>query len=74
MTEKEKRTVLAVFGDLLMKGDDFMHKFIGSETIKDLKEIYSRLRYEDYCNKHGIKYEDMTDEDFEQAYREEWEY
>ena len=71
MTEAEKRTVLAVFGELLKKPYGELNTFLGSLTIEEMQKLYSKLKYEPFCLRHGIKYEDMTEEDFIQAYDEE---
>ena len=71
MTAEEKRVVLAVFGSLVYRNDEDLNRFLGSETIREMQQMYLRLKYEGYCEKHGIKYEDMTVDDFVQAYDEE---
>lgn len=68
--EKEKRVVLAVFGALLRRNDT--EYFLGTETIADMKEIYYKLRYEKYCKRRGITFEEMTEEDFIDAYEHEY--
>lgn len=71
LTAKEKATVLAVFDDLLRKPYSELNTFIGSETIKDMRKLYHELKYEWYCDKYNIRYEDMTDDDFFRAYEEQ---
>ena len=58
MTREEKRTVKAVFGELMKMDYHKLNLFLGSETIRDMEEMYNRLRYEPYCKRHGIRYED----------------
>lgn len=70
LNEREQRTVQAVFEALVLMGDRKLNTFLGSVTIEEMKNIYSKLHYAPYCEKHGIKYEDMTDEDFMDAYFE----
>ena len=41
------------------------HELLGNIGNKDAAELYNRLKYEDYCNERGIKYEDLTEDDFE---------
>ena len=74
-TEKEQNIVLAVFGSLVRKSDRELNTFLGSITMAEMKRMYWKLHYEPYCEKHGIKYEDMTEEDFIDAWEEEnrWE-
>lgn len=70
LTAKEKATVLAVFDDVLRMPYSEINKFIGSETIKDMSKLYQELRYEWYCDKYNIRYDDMTEDDFIRAYEE----
>ena len=71
-TKREEKVVLAVFTDLMQRfTDSEMNYFIGSETIEEMHKLRSKLKYADYCERHKIKYEDMTEADFEQAYYEE---
>lgn len=67
LTANEKRTVLAVFGELKRMRYSELNTFLGSMTIKDMYTLYSKLEHEDYCNRRGILFEDMTEEDFEDA-------
>lgn len=67
MTQEEKRTVLAVFGALLEKPYYDLNMFLGSETIRDMQSMYTRLKYSDYCKRHGITYEAMDADDFIRA-------
>ena len=64
LTENEKRTVLAVFGELLKKPYGELNEFLGSLTIQEMQKLYYKLKYDDYCQEHGIAYENMTEEDF----------
>lgn len=64
MTNDEKRTVLAVFSALLEKPYRELNTFIGSETIKEMQEMYSRLRYEDYLKRYGKSYDEMNEYDW----------
>lgn len=70
MTNKEKAIVMAVFGALLhehtwneLNAAPFQ---LGSITIEEMSDLYYRLKYEDFCTRRGIKYEEMTDEDYEE--------
>ena len=73
LTADEKRTVLAVFDDLMHLPYSEVNRFVGSLTIQDMQKLYSKLKYEGYCEQHHIKYEDMTADDYEAAYFEEYE-
>lgn len=69
-TADEKRTIKAVFGELLKKPYSEINTFLGSLTIEEMQKLYSKLRYEQYCDERGIKYEDMTEDDFISAEEE----
>lgn len=71
ITEREVRTLKAVLYDLVTTFQDYeLNRFMGSETIKDMKALQQKLYYYDYCQEHGIAYEDMTEDDFMQEYEE----
>ena len=70
LTANEKRTVKAVFRELLKKPYSELNCFIGSLTIEEMQKLYSKLRYEQYCEDHGIKYEYMTEDDYISAEEE----
>lgn len=72
-TDKEQRTIFAVVSALAHLPWKEQNKIIGSATITELSMLYSKIKFAPYCERHGIRYEDMTDSDFEDAYREEWE-
>ena len=72
LTKKEKRVVLAVFGELNKKRDTELNMYLGSETIKEMRTLYDKLRYEEYCERRGITYEEMKEEDFIDAYEHEY--
>ena len=44
-----------------------LNKFLGSTTIVEMMTLANKMRYAEYCERHGIAYEDMTDEDFVDA-------
>lgn len=68
LTEIEKRVVRAVFGALLIKRESELETFLGTETIKEMREIYRKLHYEKYCERRGITFEEMTEDDFIDAF------
>lgn len=70
LTANEKRTVQAVFGELLKKPYSELNCFLGSLTIDEMQKLYFKLRYEKYCEENGITYDDMTEEDFISAEEE----
>ena len=72
LTKKEKKVVLGVFGELIGRKYSELGTFLGSETIKEMQTLYSKLRHEEYCKRRGITYEEMTEEDFIDAYEHEY--
>ena len=72
LTKKEKKVVLAVFDELNKKRDAELNMYLGSETIKEMPTLYNKLRHEEYCERRGIAYEEMTEEDFIDAYEHEY--
>lgn len=75
LTNKEVRTLKAVLYDLVTTFQDYeLNRFMGSETIKDMKALQQKLHYADYCEEHGIAYEDMTEDDFIREYEERMEW
>lgn len=73
LTADEMRTVEAVFGELGRIPYSKLNTFLGSETIREMCTIYQKLRYEKYCERNGITYEEMEEDDFINAYLEEAE-
>lgn len=66
-TEKELRTIEAVFDSLSKLEYAKLNKFLGSMTIVEMMTLANKMRYAEYCERHGIAYEDMTEEDFVDA-------
>lgn len=66
-TQDEMGTVLAVFSSLAEKDYEELNTFLGSETINRMQVLLSKIRHHDWCEEHGIKFEDMTERDFEDA-------
>ena len=71
LTANEKKTVLGVFEELLRKEYAELNTFLGSQTITDMQTLYQKLKYEGYCDRHGISYEEMSTDDFVSAALEE---
>jgi len=65
LTKAEKRTVLAVFQELEKRKD--LNTFLGSVTIREMQELCRKLEHEEYCESHGVAYEDMSEDDFVNA-------
>ena len=70
LTDRERDLVCGILGELLGQQYKTLNQFLGSETIKEMQTLHSKMYWDDYCKRHGIKYEDMDDFDFERAYRE----
>ena len=64
LTANEKRTVLSVFDELCKMRYSDLNTFLGSITIKEMQLLRLKLAHEDFCDRHGIEFEDMTEEDF----------
>lgn len=45
-----------------MRDKSFRLKY-GKRTIKEMMELYDRIRYDDYCQENGIAYDEMSDMD-----------
>ena len=69
--EKNKWLVYVVFHELLKLKYDELNKILGNLTIDEMQHLHSELRHEEYCERHHITYDEMTDDDFEDAYLEE---
>lgn len=74
LNERELATITAVLSEELKKPYSELNCTFGSLTIQEMSELYGKLKYRDYCEKYNITYEEMNEFDFEQAYREEWEF
>lgn len=72
LTKKEKRVVLAVFSALLGRKYHELNTFLGTETINEMQVLCCKLQHEEYCERRGITYEEMTEEDFIDAYEHEY--
>lgn len=72
-TRDDERLIEGVFGELLRMPYSKLNTILGSLTIQEVQNLHSRLHYNYYCERHGVKYEEMTDEDYIRAYEEEEE-
>lgn len=72
-TNDEERLVFVVLDELMKMGYKKLNTVFGTLTIEDIQVLHSKLHYNDYCERHGVKYEEMTDEDYIRAYEEEEE-
>lgn len=74
LTREELNTVFCVFYDLKTLKYDELNSFIGSETIKRMNNLCSKIHANDYCIEHGITFEDMTEDDWMSLYHEEYDF
>ena len=70
LTAAEMRTIEAVICEVAKLPYAQMNTFLGSMTCQEVVALATKFRYSEYCEQHGIQYEDMTADDFEQAYME----
>lgn len=69
----EERLVFVVLDELMKMGYKKLNSIFGTLTIEDMQVLHSKLHYNDYCERHGVKYEEMTEDDYIRAYEEEEE-
>lgn len=74
MNENEIALVKSVLNTLF---SGFSHKelncYFGSITIEQMRKLSEKLNHAEYCKRHGIRFEDMTESDYEAAYFEKYE-
>lgn len=73
LTERETRLIQGVLAELCRKPYSELNTVFGSVTITEMQTLLSKLDCKPYCDRHGIRFEDMTDADFEAAYYEDLE-
>lgn len=69
-SEEDMDTMRAVLESVMYKPYSELNSFMGSETIQRASTLRNKMEHEEYCEKRGMKYEDMTEEDFEMAAEE----
>ena len=73
LTEEELKTIECALSVLAgMKTND-LRNLCGSILMKDILELEGKFRYRDYCERHGVKFEELTDDDFMREYYERYE-
>lgn len=72
-TKEEKNTVYAVLDELVRRPSAEVIQMVGSVTYDRFATLYSKLKYWDWCIEHGIKFEDMTDADWDRLYSDLYE-
>ena len=65
MTDRDKRLVLTVFHELDKLPYRQLNTILGSLTIKEMHNFLMKLETEEFCKIRGLKFDDMTDDDFE---------
>lgn len=70
-TQKDRETVYeAIRGLVTSHNVAELNAILGSEKTREVYDLYCRMKYEAYCKRHGIRFEDMDEYDCELAYRE----
>ena len=69
LNDRELTIIEGVLNEIIYDPDAW--KTWGTMTVKELADIASKLRMRRYCEEHGIRYEDLTEEDYERADLEE---
>ena len=64
-TGDEVRTIYVVLDQ--MRDFGWEKSRLGTITWREMLELSSKIRCYDYCKRNGIKYEEMTDDDFLEA-------
>ena len=65
MTDKDKNLVRVVFHELDRLPYKQLNTILGSVTIKEMHELLLKLETEEYRRERNIKFQCMTDEDFD---------
>lgn len=71
LSKSEINVLRNVLSEALWDRD--IHKKFGGITIEEMNKLFVKFRYADYCERHGITFEEMTEDDFERAYFEDCE-
>jgi len=69
LNDRELTIIEGVLTEIICDPDAW--KTWGTMTVRELDGIASKLRMRRYCEEHGIRYKDLTEEDYERAYLEE---
>jgi hypothetical protein len=72
LTEEEARIVRAMCSKLSDCFYSGKKVDMCDELLFGMSAIYERLRYRSYCERHGVKYEDMDEQAFCDANEEEF--
>jgi hypothetical protein len=71
LTDKETGVVMAVFSTLAEKTYDELNGGketrigLGSLTIQEMTRLRTKIEMADYCERHHVAFEELTEEDFE---------
>jgi len=68
-TNENKKLIKALLDAIALDKAPYQ---LGSNTLEDAATLRSKLEYESFCINHEVLYEDMTEDDFEQAYYENY--
>ena len=72
INENERKTMVAVFKELMKKPYNELNTFLGSETIEQMQAMAFKWEHAPYARKHDKHVSQMNDADFEQEYAEKY--
>lgn len=73
LTEREAKYLFGELDMLLNAQDAKLEKLIGHSGVLELRHVHHKLQMHDFCLQNGVKYEDLTEEDYERYYRQKYE-
>ena len=68
LTERQAKHLFALLDTLYRanaNGEIDLRNILGNLGLFDLIDLHSVLEMHEYCQKHGVKYEDLTSADYE---------
>lgn len=72
-TEQQERLVFIVLDEIIRKPTQELRSMFGTCTIDEIMELYDRMKLDDYCQRHGVEYENLTEDDRMTYADEMWE-
>lgn len=70
LTDEERRLITAILGRLRNLPHEEQEKLLGTCGVPIMYRLERKLHYYPYWSKHGIRFEDMTEDDYVDAYLE----
>ena len=68
LTNDEKATLKHILDKILLNENARIHYDYGTFEIEIMQELYRKLKFDNYCKKLNIKYEDLSESDIELCY------